>query len=128
MAGRFKNIGEWQASRTPEQRKAQAKKANAKSREAKAAKKEQEAEDERIANIIVKFLRKRIIFNGEEMTGAEAMAYVAIEKALAGDLKAWEMVRDTAGQKPADKVLVSDIDADVIAEVEAIVNDTSASD
>lgn len=31
------------------------------------------------------------------------MAFVAFQKALKGDWKAWELVRDTAGQKPKEK-------------------------
>ena len=37
--------------------------------------------------------------------------------------KAFEVLRDTAGQKPVDKVVVSEIDIDVIDEVERMVND-----
>lgn len=42
--------------------------------------------------------------SGNAMTGAEAMAVKAFQQALKGDWKAWELVRDTAGQKPAEKV------------------------
>lgn len=41
---------------------------------------------------------------GVSMTGAEALAAMAFKKALAGDLRAFEVVRDTAGQKPVEKV------------------------
>lgn len=41
---------------------------------------------------------------GIEMTGAEAMAAKVFQQALQGNLKAFEIVRDTAGQKPVDKV------------------------
>lgn len=60
--------------------------------------------------------------NGKTMSGAEAMAVQAFQKALKGDLRAWELVRDTAGQKPADKLITAEVDADVIAEVEDLVN------
>ena len=43
------------------------------------------------------------LINGKTATGAEALAYTAFKKALQGDLKAWELVRDTAGQKPKEK-------------------------
>lgn len=62
--------------------------------------------------------------DGITMTGAEAIALTAFQRALNGDMKAMEFVRDTAGQKPADKVLVADVDPSVIAEVEAMVNET----
>ena len=42
--------------------------------------------------------------DGKTMTGAEAMAAKAFQAALKGDWKAWELARDTAGQKPVDKV------------------------
>ena len=59
--------------------------------------------------------------DGKTMTGTEAMAAKAFQAALKGDWKAWELVRDTAGQKPVDKVMIADVEASVIAEVEAMV-------
>ena len=61
--------------------------------------------------------------NGNKMTGAEAMAAKVFQQALQGNLKAFEIVRDTAGQKPVEKVVISEIDTDVINEVERMVND-----
>lgn len=61
--------------------------------------------------------------NGETVTGAEAIATKIFQKALDGDLKAFEIVRDTSGQKPVEKVVISEVDADVISEVERMVND-----
>ena len=60
--------------------------------------------------------------NGTIMTGAEAMAVKVFQQALKGDLKAFEVVRDTAGQKPVEKVVVSEIDVDIMNEVERMVN------
>ena len=62
--------------------------------------------------------------DGKTMTGTEAMAAKAFQAALKGDWKAWELVRDTAGQKPVDKIMVADVEPSVIAEVEAMVNGT----
>jgi hypothetical protein len=56
-----------------------------------------------------------------KLTGAEIIALTAFEKAMRGDIKAMEFVRDTAGQKPVDKVVVADVDPDVIDEVERMV-------
>ena len=39
-----------------------------------------------------------------EMTNAEAMVISMITKALEGDTKAFEVIRDTAGQKPVQVV------------------------
>lgn len=65
--------------------------------------------------------------DGKKMTGTEAMAVRAFQSAIAGDWKAWELVRDTSGQKPADKVMVADVDSSVIEEVEEIVNGAKGS-
>ena len=59
--------------------------------------------------------------DGKTMTGTEAMAAKAFQAALKGDWKAWELVRDTAGQKPVERVMVADVEPSVIAEVEAMV-------
>ena len=59
--------------------------------------------------------------DGKTMTGTEAMAAKACQAALKGDWKAWELVRDTAGQKPVDRVMVADVEPSVIAEVEEMV-------
>lgn len=42
--------------------------------------------------------------NGQTISGAEAIAAKQMEKALKGDTRAFEVVRDTVGQKPAEKV------------------------
>jgi len=61
--------------------------------------------------------------NGETLTGAEAISTKLFEKALKGDIKAFEVIRDTAGQKPIEKIQVADVNQDVIDEVESIFND-----
>jgi hypothetical protein len=48
--------------------------------------------------------------DGKELSGAEAIALKQMEKALKGDAKAFELVRDTAGQKPVEKVEQVNID------------------
>ena len=45
------------------------------------------------------------------MTNAEAMVISMISKALEGDTKAFEVLRDTAGQKPVDKIEVGVADS-----------------
>lgn len=44
--------------------------------------------------------------HGNTMSTAEAIAIKQIEKALKGDTKAFKVVRDSAGQKPVEKVSV----------------------
>lgn len=51
--------------------------------------------------------REYALEDGTVLTGAEAIALKQFEKALNdGDTKAFEVVRDTAGQKPVEKVAV----------------------
>lgn len=50
--------------------------------------------------------------HGNVRSTAEAIALKQIEKALKGDTRAFEVVRDTAGQKPMDKVEVTGLDAE----------------
>lgn len=59
--------------------------------------------------------------NGESLTGAELMVKVAVKEMSKGNPKFWELIRDTAGFKPIDKIQVSEIDQNVIDEVEAMV-------
>lgn len=58
---------------------------------------------------------------GEEKLGSEAMMAVLFKKALAGDIKAAEFMRDTAGQKPIEKIMVADVDAGVVEQIESMV-------
>ena len=59
--------------------------------------------------------------NGEPLTGAELMVKVAVKEMIKGNPKYWELIRDTAGFKPIDKVMVSEVDQAVIDEVEQAV-------
>lgn len=59
--------------------------------------------------------------DGTTLSGAEAIALKQMEKALKGDTRAFEVVRDTAGQKPVDKVMIAEVSQEVIDEVEKAV-------
>lgn len=61
---------------------------------------------------------------GNKMTGAELMVKVAFKEMAKGNPKYWELIRDTAGFKPIDKIQVSEIDQNVIDEVESMVLET----
>ena len=61
--------------------------------------------------------------SGEDVTGADVLAVKLYEEAKNGNMKDWELLRDTANQKPAERVVVSNIDPDVINQVERMVND-----
>lgn len=54
---------------------------------------------------------------GETMSGAEAIAMAQYRKALKGDAKAFELVRDTSGQKPVEKVEQVNIDGEYLDKV-----------
>lgn len=60
--------------------------------------------------------------SGNTVSGAEALAVKLFKKAMDGDVKAFEVLRDTSGQKPVEKIMVADVEPAVIAEVEAMVN------
>ena len=66
-------------------------------------------------------MEKKTNIDGVNMTGFEALALSAFEKALAGDVKAMTFVRDTLGQKPIEKVIIADVEPSVIDEVESMV-------
>ena len=59
--------------------------------------------------------------SGKTLSGNEALALKAFQAALKGDWRAWELVRDTSGQKPVDKVMFAEVEPEVISEVERIV-------
>ena len=61
--------------------------------------------------------------DGVVLSGAEAISLKQMEKALKGDPKAFELIRDSAGQKPVEKVVMAEVSADVISEVEKAVLD-----
>lgn len=55
------------------------------------------------------------------LSGAELIALQVFRKAMEGDLRAFELVRDSVGEKPSVKVAVNEIPQDVRDEVERIV-------
>lgn len=61
---------------------------------------------------------------GNIVTGYDIVINSMFMQAKLGNVKAFEALRDTAGQKPVDKVVVADVEQSVIDEVEDIVNNT----
>lgn len=61
--------------------------------------------------------------DGEKISGGQAWLRWVLKEAAKGNMKALEMIRDTAGYKPVDKVMVSEVEPSVIAEVEQIVRE-----
>ena len=102
---------------TPKQRRENASKAGKASGEARRKKK-------LLRECLEILLEKEITDKkGETMSGAEALSTKLFAEAMKGNVKAFEVLRDTAGQKPVEKVIVSEIDTDVIDEIERMIND-----
>ena len=66
--------------------------------------------------------------HGNPMTGAELMTAVAVKEMSKGSARHWELLRDTAGFKPVDKVMIADVDQSVIDQVEGMVREAAADD
>lgn len=66
--------------------------------------------------------------HGNPMSGAQLMAAIAAREAAKGNAKFWELIRDTAGYKPVDKVMIADVDQSVIDEIDRIVEEVEAED
>ena len=64
--------------------------------------------------------------NGNPMTGAEYMVQIAVREMRKGNPKFWELIRDTAGQKPIEKIQIAEIDADIMNDVDSLVNQAEA--
>ena len=62
--------------------------------------------------------------HGNPMSGAQLMAAIAAREAAKGNAKFWELIRDTAGYKPVDKVMIADVDQNVIDDIERIVSES----
>ena len=60
--------------------------------------------------------------NGEVKSGAEAIAIAQFQKALKGDTRAFEVIRDTSGQSVVQKIAIAEVDNDIIQEIEDIVS------
>lgn len=60
---------------------------------------------------------------GETITGTEAITAKLFEQAMKGNIKAFETLRDTVGQKPVEKVMIAEVEQSVIDEVERAVLD-----
>lgn len=59
--------------------------------------------------------------DGQIASGAETLAMTVFQKAQRGDLKAFELVRDTSGQGVVQKIMVAEVDQSTIDEVESMV-------
>ena len=65
---------------------------------------------------------------GITRTGAQAITEKLFSEVMKGNVRAFEVLRDTVGQKPVEKVMLAEVDQDVIDEVErAVINDPADS-
>ena len=61
----------------------------------------------------------------KNLTVEESIVLAQVLMAQAGDTRAAEFLRDTAGEKPVEKVQIAEVDPEVIDEVEGLINDES---
>lgn len=59
--------------------------------------------------------------NGNKISGTEAITAKLFEQAMKGNIRAFETIRDTVGQKPVEKVMFAEVEQGVIDEVERAV-------
>jgi hypothetical protein len=59
--------------------------------------------------------------NGVSKSGTEIITAKLFEQAAKGNVKAFETIRSTVGQDPVQKVMVAEVDNDVISEIENMV-------
>ena len=62
---------------------------------------------------------------GGSKSGAELLAFKQFQKALDGDTRAFEVVRDTAGQKPIERIEQVNISDETREQIERFLNDES---
>lgn len=58
---------------------------------------------------------------GTVMQTQAALSSALIRKGLKGDVKAYELIRDTIGEKPIEKIMLAEVEQEVIDEVEKAV-------
>ena len=58
---------------------------------------------------------------GNAVSGTEALAAKLFEQAMKGNVKAFETIRDTAGQKPVERIMVAEVDPETVDEIEKMV-------
>ena len=102
-----------QNKRTPEERREVARKGGMASGEARRKMKT-------FKEVLEQLLAKEIVDKetGETIETIVAITAKQVAKANKGDTKAFEVIRDTLGQKPVERVEISDIDSKIAQEIE----------
>ena len=68
-----------------------------------------------------KTLKEELLLLLSEGDTQKKVSAALIKKAKSGNVKAFEVIRDTIGEKPMEKILASSVDPETIAEVEKFV-------
>ena len=101
-----------QSKKSPEERSKIAKMGGIASGEAKRRKKT-------FREAMEALLEKEVLDkDGNKIDLLTSISAKQIEKANKGDTKAFEVIRDTIGQKPVERVEISDIDSKIAQEIE----------
>lgn len=66
--------------------------------------------------------------NGNTLSGTEAITTKLFEQAMKGNVKAFETIRATVGQDPVQKVMIAEVEQNVIDDVEQIVKESKNND
>lgn len=61
--------------------------------------------------------------DGNDIQARKAIVMQAVKDAINGDWKAREFCRDTAGEKPVDKIEMTEIDGTILNEIEKMVRE-----
>lgn len=111
------------SARTPAQRRENARKAGKAS--ARARKRKKDLREALEILLDKEYTDKK---TGETMQGIEVVTAALFKEAAKGNVKAFNTLRDTIGQMPVQKVVMSEVDPNVISEVEEMVkHDTETS-
>lgn len=95
------------SERTPKERKELAKKAGKKSGEARRNKKTMK---EMLDYLLSKEIENK---QGDKASTQEAITIALIKQALNGNVKAFEVIRDTIGEKPTEKHEIKDVTPEI---------------
>lgn len=70
-----------------------------------------------------KTLREELLALLETGHWQENITLALLAKAAQGDVRAFETMRDTIGEKPVDKVMIAEVDKAVVDQIEELVKD-----
>lgn len=59
--------------------------------------------------------------SGHKITGTEAISAKLFEQAMKGNIKAFETIRDSVGQKMPERIMIAEVEQSIIDEVERAV-------